>query len=802
VTSPGSWTGSTAQGWSSDLVQAGADAIARLRVVENESGVTVEEFLSRLDRVKKAGTGWVARCPAHEDRTPSLGVSEGDDGRVLVVCHAGCTVDAILVALGLGIRDLFPEGGGGEGASRRTRRQAVQAVQVRPRLVTVDGERVDRADGLTVEQLAEAKRLPVELLTGLGCETVRYFGPPAVQVPYSDERGDILAVRYRLALSGETKHRWRKGATASTLLYGAGRLHKARELGYVVIVEGETDAWTLLHHGHPVVGLPGAGMWSDEEHAARLDGIETVYVVVEPDRGGQTLLGDLRASVIQPRVRIITLPAKDVSDLHLSDEAGFAAAFATAMENSTTLLAVEEERRRELAAAAWEQCEALALKRNILTAFAAQLRARGFVGPLKTPKLIYLVLVSRLLGRPVSLVLRGLSSAGKSYNVESVLPFFPASGYFDRSGMSERALVYSAECFAHRILYIAEAEAVAGEGLGAYFLRTLISENRLVYEVVEKDGDRLVTRVITKPGPTGVILTTTRLRLHPENESRMLALTVPDDRELTREIIKAIARRDDDEADKAPPEQWRSLQTWLELGAERRVIAENRFLLTLAELIPVVAVRLRRDFALVRSLIFAHAILHQASRDRDDRGRIIATLDDYAAVRELIGGIVSEGIGATVSNDVRELVAAVTAALAKTGSDTDTVRRTQVEAELDLDPRAVRRRLAQAVEGGFVVNRNPGRGKTALYAIGDPIPDDVNILPTVDTIRQALNQKNLDNLATDPRDTPPLTSQEHSPGRFCDECDDPGRCSTTHRCAALDLQAAEWAALNGAGGEP
>ena len=93
--------------------------------------------------------------------------------------------------------------------------------------------------------------------------------------------------------------------------------------------------------------------------------------------------------------------------------------------------------------------------------------------------------------------------------------------------MSERALVYSDEDFRHRILYIAEADALAGEGLSAYFLRTLVSEGRLVYETVEKDGDRLVTRVIEKPGPIGVILTTTRLHLHAENETRMLAAYRP-----------------------------------------------------------------------------------------------------------------------------------------------------------------------------------------------------------------------------------------------------------------------------------
>ena len=70
-----------------------------------------ERILSALaDRncdPKRNGTGWSARCPAHEDRRPSLSVTEGDDGRALVRCHAGCTVDAICEAIGLRLADLM-----------------------------------------------------------------------------------------------------------------------------------------------------------------------------------------------------------------------------------------------------------------------------------------------------------------------------------------------------------------------------------------------------------------------------------------------------------------------------------------------------------------------------------------------------------------------------------------------------------------------------------------------------------------------------------------------------------------------
>jgi hypothetical protein len=72
----------------------------------------IHRVLSALEargcRPRKTRTGWEARCPAHDDRKPSLSVAEGQDGRVLLTCHAGCTVEAITAALGMEVKDLFP----------------------------------------------------------------------------------------------------------------------------------------------------------------------------------------------------------------------------------------------------------------------------------------------------------------------------------------------------------------------------------------------------------------------------------------------------------------------------------------------------------------------------------------------------------------------------------------------------------------------------------------------------------------------------------------------------------------------
>jgi putative DNA primase/helicase len=68
--------------------------------------MNLEAVLARLQGVRRNGSGWQARCPAHEDRTPSLSINERD-GKILVHCHAGCLQQAVLAAL----RELSPQDG-------------------------------------------------------------------------------------------------------------------------------------------------------------------------------------------------------------------------------------------------------------------------------------------------------------------------------------------------------------------------------------------------------------------------------------------------------------------------------------------------------------------------------------------------------------------------------------------------------------------------------------------------------------------------------------------------------------------
>jgi hypothetical protein len=92
----------------------------------------VERILTSLrehgHEPRKAGAGWCCRCPAHDDTNPSLSIHGGDDGRALVNCHAGCTVDAVCGAIGLRPADLFmPDPSRRNGHAPKTQRRGDDA---------------------------------------------------------------------------------------------------------------------------------------------------------------------------------------------------------------------------------------------------------------------------------------------------------------------------------------------------------------------------------------------------------------------------------------------------------------------------------------------------------------------------------------------------------------------------------------------------------------------------------------------------------------------------------------------------
>lgn len=275
----------------------------------------IQNILARLDAVKKGGKGWTARCPAHEDNERSLSVRERrKDDAVLIKCFAGCKVPDIMAAMGLNLRDLFPPSQSA-GSPKRT---------------------------LSLSDLANDKGLPEEFLKELGVAPVmNEYGKTVIRVLYRMEDGtEAPRQRLRTALKAKKGSLWTKGQGAIAP-YGLWKLPEARQTGFIVLVEGESDCWTLWHHGFPALGIPGADL-SKTIQLDHLKNIERIYVFREPDQGGSTFVAGVakRLKEIGWCGKAFELKldgVKDPNELHKQNASDFKEFFQKALDSAGPL---------------------------------------------------------------------------------------------------------------------------------------------------------------------------------------------------------------------------------------------------------------------------------------------------------------------------------------------------------------------------------------------------------------------------------------------------------------------------------
>ena len=218
---------------------------------------------------------------------------------------------------------------------------------------------------------------------------------------------------------------------------------------------------------------------------------------------------------------------------------------------------------------------------NVLELFIDSWR-KMVAGEEKNAKLLYLVATSRLFGKCMNAAIKGPSSGGKSEIRRQVLEFFPPEEVVSFTTLSEKALLYYPDDFAHKILSMGEASGAEEQSLQDYLLRELISEGRLRYPVVQQ---AMVTVTVEKNGPVAFMVTTTRAALHPENETRMLSLEIDDSDTQTRIVLDKVAEIVGLNFEQAVVdyEPWRDYQRWLSAGNRKVVIP---FADKLAKLIP------------------------------------------------------------------------------------------------------------------------------------------------------------------------------------------------------------------------
>ena len=212
----------------------------------------LEDFLNRLDGVKRCGNGYSAKCPAHDDKNASLTVSQGKDGRILVCCQAGCSTEAVIREVGLSMKDLFSDGGK---PWQKTPRFQKSPQNDRGKLVA----RYDyyNAQGKLIAQKTRWERWE----NGKRKKTFTWSHP--------DGNGG-----------------WKSGRNGATILY---RLSELLQADTVFLCEGEKDVDNLQAQGLMATCTPdGAGTgnkWKDS-YTPYFAG-KTVYILQDNDDVGK-----------------------------------------------------------------------------------------------------------------------------------------------------------------------------------------------------------------------------------------------------------------------------------------------------------------------------------------------------------------------------------------------------------------------------------------------------------------------------------------------------------------------------------
>lgn len=250
---------------------------------KEETQLNIVEFTGLLEGVTDSASGFSARCPAHDDAHASLSIAEGRDGKILLNCHAGCTPEQIVSAMGLTMSDLFPP----------EDRSLPSAVKVR----------------------SERAKDAVE-----------------AEYVYYDEDCTPILRKTKVRKKDGSKYfywqhfngcSWQKGkAGLMTPLYRGETL---KDSEYVLIAEGEKDVDTLIRLGYTAVSLPDGAdsRWLDE-YGRQLTG-RNVYIFPDNDEPGRKyasmIAGKLYGKAEELKILDLSefwpeMPAKaDISDM-------------------------------------------------------------------------------------------------------------------------------------------------------------------------------------------------------------------------------------------------------------------------------------------------------------------------------------------------------------------------------------------------------------------------------------------------------------------------------------------------------
>ncbi len=277
--------------------------------------------LIALLNAKRSGKGWIANCPAHDDRTPSLSINEGADGRALLKCHAGCPTENVLAAVGLKTTDLFPKRHNGKESRVAHPLGATRHATNPPFDWDACVKALKKKD---LETLAEERGYSDKFVTWMHEQGLIGLFDGCVAFPVHDDTGRVVGAHYR-----RVDRTWRYapvGTRTTPLMIG-----DASAASEIHVFESPWDALAACdklglheHTGVAVIATRGAG--NGASVASLIPNGATVYAWPQNDEPGAKWEGDVAASCKGTVKRVVTpAPHKDANDWTWNGDGGASA---------------------------------------------------------------------------------------------------------------------------------------------------------------------------------------------------------------------------------------------------------------------------------------------------------------------------------------------------------------------------------------------------------------------------------------------------------------------------------------------
>lgn len=335
----------------------------------------------------------------------------------------------------------------------------------------------------------------------------------------------------------------------------------------------------------------------------------------------------------------------------------------------------------------------------------------GLVGEERNALVVLITGVSRILDKPLNLIVKGRSSSGKNHLVNCCLRLFPDDAVRELTSSSAAAWNYAAGDFEHRIVYLQERNEASG---AVHPARLLISEGKLVRIVTGfKNGERILKRYETR-GPIASISTTTKNQLEIDDETRHISIWVDESQKQTTRVAIAAAKN-------SPPLSKKEVITWheihrlLETRANARIVLPDWFA-KIAAKVYAGDVRVRRYFPAFATACKTVALLRSfqpyPSISLGKDGCIKVSFEDYA-----ISAIIFESVfvQSLHRGDDESLVtrAAVEKIARRTGKGVDAK---ELAEELSVSLDKTYDLLRSAAERGVIRRANkPQKGNRKMY---------------------------------------------------------------------------------------